>query len=159
MTTTTDHIKALLVDDGREFAMIRKTDLAALMQIAQADPHQGRFLDPIGAHKVEISILELALTDARHEAQTYWASARNHGEERRRYMANNKALLAAVDQKDFVINGYQMLLRQKDRYEEELAQLLIKALEREASLEARLLRVARFKRKFPSIGRIMDLTP
>lgn len=159
MTTTTDHIKALLVDDGREFAMIRKTDLAALMLIAQTDPHQGRFLDPIGAHKAEIKRLELACSGFRRIRFNQMRDALKHGEERRRYMANNKALLAAVDQKDFVIDGYQMLLRQKDRYQEELAQLLIKAIEREASLEARLLRVARFKRKFPSIGRIMDMTP
>lgn len=159
MTTTTDHIKALLVDDGREFAMIRKTDLAALMLIAQTDPHQGRFLDPIGAHKAEIKRLELACSGFRRIRFNQMRDALKHGEERRRYMANNKALLAAVDQKDFVIDGYQMLLRQKERYQEELAQLLIKALEREAHLESQLLRVARFKRKFPSIGRIMDLTP
>lgn len=159
MTTTTDHIKALLVDDGREFAMIRKTALAALAWAVEGGIYKDRYLDHVGWQQLKISDLEVALIDARHEAQTYWASARNHGTERRRYMANNKALLAAVDQKDFVIDGYQMLMRQKDRYQEEIAQLLIKALEREASLEARLLRVARFKRKFPSIGRIMDLTP
>lgn len=71
MNTTTEHLKALLVDDGREFAMVRKADLAAVMAASQA---MGRLL-----------------------AKKYLAE-RKHGEERRRYMANNKALQARVTQ-------------------------------------------------------------
>lgn len=98
MNTTTEHLKALLVDDGREFAMVRKTDLAALMQIAQADPHQGRFLDPIGAHKAEIARLAMESGALRKIRFNQMRAALKHGEERRRYMANNKALMARVDE-------------------------------------------------------------
>lgn len=142
---TTDHIKALLVDDGREFAMIRKTDLAALMQIAETDPHQGRFLDPIGAHKSEIARLTRESNALRKIRFNQMRDALKHGEERRRYMANNKALLATVE-------GMQESLR----------------ITREAQLwadhclmvaEGKNLRTARFKRKFPAVGALMDETP
>lgn len=158
-STTTDHIKALLVDDGREFAMIRKTDLAALMQIAETDPHQGRYLDPIGDHKSHVRVLEKALSDARHEAATYWASARDHGTERRRYMANNRALQCRIEALEYAAVGM------KSHWEERRGQILdyverlIAGAEREARLESSLLRVARFKRKFPAIGALMEMTP
>lgn len=159
MTTTTDHIKALLVDDGREFAMIRKTDLAALMQIADADPHQGRFIDPIGAHKAEIKRLELACQGFRRIRFNQMRDALKHGEERRRYMANNKALQHRVDALEYAAVGMQAHWEEQRRQMFDYIDQLIAGAEREASLEARLLRVARFKRKFPSIGRIMDMTP
>lgn len=98
MTTTTDHIKALLVDDGREFAMIRKTDLAALMQIAETDPHQGRFLDSIGAHKAKAREDAVTIEVMRKGSTRMLRDAFKHGEERRRYMANNKALQARNEQ-------------------------------------------------------------
>lgn len=159
MTTTTDHIKALLVDDGREFAMIRKTDLAALMQIAQADPNQGRFLDPIGAHKAEIKRLELACSGFRKIRFNQMRDALKHGEERRRYMANNKALQARVAALEYAAVGMQAHWEAQRSDMFRYVDQIMAGIEREARIEARLLRVARFKRKFPSIGRIMDMTP
>lgn len=156
--TTTQHIRALLADDGHEFAMIRKTDLAALMQVCEGleggvkGYFAGRAADQAGALMRRVRELEVVTANDSRVHQ-------KHGEERRRYMANNKALLASVDQKDFVINGYQMLLRQKESYTDEVIQLLIGALDREAVLAAKSLRVKRFKRKFPSIGALMDMTP
>lgn len=157
--TTTQHIRALLIDDGREFAMIRKTDLAALMQVADTDPHQGRYLDPIGAHKAEIKRLNLAndgLLRLRFEADR---NALKHGEERRRYMANNKALQARVDQQDAAFEGlkehWQAQRSDMFRYVDQI----IAGIERESALEAQLLRVARFKRKYPSVAVLMDVTP
>lgn len=149
---TTDHIKALLVDDGRDFAMIRKTDLAALMQIAQTDPHQGRFLDSLGDKNRLIDTLDCALKEAQGEAITYWRSGQKHGEERRRYMANNKALQARVE---------ALESEGSDRYQDYVDACIMyhSAISRERSLESRLLRVARFKRKFPAIGALMDMTP
>ena len=158
-TTTTDHIKALLVDDGRDFAMIRKTDLAALIQIADADPHQGRFLDSLGDKNRLIDTLDCALKEAQGEAITYWRSGQKHGEERRRYMANNKALQARIDALEYAAVGMQAHWDEQRRQMFGYVDQLIAGAGREANLESRLLRVARFKRKFPSIGRIMDMTP
>lgn len=157
--TTTQHIHALLVNDGHEFAMIRKTDLAALMQIAETDPHQGRFLDPIGAHKAEIKRLELACSGFRRIRFNQMRDALKHGEERRRYMANNKALQARIDQQDFSLVNIRAHWEEQRRVMLGYADTIIAMADREAALEARLLRVARFKRKFPAIAALMDMTP
>ena len=154
--TTTQHIRALLVNDGHEFAMIRKTDLAALMQVADTDPHQGRFLDPIGAHKAEIQRLNLAndgLLRLRFKADR---NALKHGEERRRYMANNKALQARVDQQDFAFAG---LTRQWEGQRRTIFDLF-DALEASSNAEVALrCKLRRFKRKFPAVGALMDVAP
>lgn len=142
---TTQHIKALLIDDGREFAMIRKTDLAALMQIAETDPHQGRYLDPIGAHKAEIGRLTRESNALRKIRFNQMRDALKHGEERRRYMANNKALQARND-------GLQeslLVTRQAQLWADHYL----------AIAEGKLRRISSFKRKFPAIGALMDVTP
>lgn len=96
--TTTQHIKSLLVDDGREFAMIRKTDLSALMAIAEKDPFLGRYLDPIGEFRYEAACFARREKILAEKVNFLSITARKHGEERRRYMANNKALQARNEQ-------------------------------------------------------------
>lgn len=157
--TATQHIEALLVNDGREFAMIRKSDLSALLQIAKTDPHQGRLLDSLAVAKRRICTLE-RITDSYHrELVNANKDALKHGKERRRYMANNKALQARVDQQDYAFAG---LTRMNEAQRSDMFRYIdqiISSAEREAILEARLLRVARFKRKFPAVGALMDVTP
>jgi len=96
-STTTEHLKALLVDDGREFAMVRKADLAALVQIADTDPHQGRYLDPIGELRRTLADREAIIDELCETVKKNAVIALKHGDERRRYMANNRALLANED--------------------------------------------------------------
>lgn len=84
MNTTTQHLKALLVDDGREFAMVRKADLKGLM----------------------ITIGKGVLIE------------RKHGEERRRYMANNKALLVRNDELSALNDQLEYSLELKERQKE-----------------------------------------
>lgn len=145
MPTTTEHLKALLINDGYEFAMVRKADLAALLQIAEADPHQGRFLDPLGELKSKIASTEWHNNYLSNHLVNKTRDAIKHGEERRRYMANNRALLARVSalESEGVDDQLEIgrLMYQRDKF------------------EARLLRVARFKLKFPAIGALMDVTP
>lgn len=150
--TATQHIEALLVNDGREFAMIRKADLAVLLQIAKADPHQGRFLDPLAAHKAEIDRLNRESNALRRIRFNQMQEALKHGAERRRYMANNKALLARVAALEDWAEGIRV---DRDR----IYVALCAIIDESSSLEAKLLRVARFKRKFPAIGALMDATP
>lgn len=159
MTTTTEHIKALLVDDGREFAMIRKTDLSALMAIAEKDPFLGRYLDPIGEFRYEAACFARREKILADKVATLSLIARKHGEERRRYMANNKALQARIDALEYASVGMQAHWEEQRRQMFDYIDQIIAGAEREARLESRILRVARFKRKFPSIGRIMDMTP
>jgi len=112
MSTTTEHLKALLVDDGREFAMIRKADLAALMLIEDMGPHQWRFLDSVGEHKAEIKRLEIACSEFRRIRFNQMRNALKHGEERRRYMANNKALLARNAVLEADMDTYQAMYKE-----------------------------------------------
>ena len=156
MTTTTDHIKALLVDDGREFAMIRKTDLSALMAIAEKDPFLGRYLDPIGEFHYEAACFSRREKILAEKVNFLSITARKHGEERRRYMANNKALQARVDQQDCAFAG---LTRQWEGQRRTIFDLF-DALEASSNAEVALrCKLRRFKRKFPAIGALMDLTP
>lgn len=163
-TTTTDHIKALLVDDGHEFAMIRKTDLAALMQIVKSADEKGRdpwyiYLDSTGSLKREIAFLSERDRVLSKRLIGFSLNAEKHGEERRRYMANNKALLATVEgiQRSLAIERDAHLWA--DHYLMKAQQDHIETIGLLAKAEAHLLRVARFKRKFPSIAALMDVTP
>ena len=149
--TTTQHIKALLVNDGREFAMVRKADLAALLE-ASGGTVDGRYVDLLGRKMRKIDDLKSALQFAKGEARAYLESAQKHGEERRRYMANNRALLSRVDQLEAQADGIRA---DKDH----ICSSLLVSIDESARFEAGLLRVARFKRKFPALGALMDLTP
>jgi hypothetical protein len=95
--TTTHHLEALLVDDGHEFAMVRKGDLRALLQIANADPYMRRYLEPLGALHRKAEQREQVITEAMQRIEKMSRTARKHGDERRQYMANNRALLATVE--------------------------------------------------------------
>lgn len=157
--TTTQHIEALLVKDGREFAMIRKADLRALLDIAKSDPLQGRFLDRHGEYERKLAENREVIDECFAALERNARNARKHGDERRRYMANNKALLARIDQQDFAFSGlithWEAQRSDMFRYIDQI----IEGLTREASLEAQLLRIGRFKRKYPSVATLMDLTP
>jgi uncharacterized coiled-coil protein SlyX len=95
---TTDHLKALLKDDGHQFAMVRKADLAALLQVADADPHQGRYLNPLGEVNRTMAEQSQVIDEAFKTLRKNALIARKHGDERRRYMGNNRALLAHTEQ-------------------------------------------------------------
>lgn len=95
---TTRHIKALLKDDGHQFAMVRKADLAALLQVADADPHQGRYLNQLGELRRTMAEQSQVIDEAFSTITNNARNARKHGDERRRYMANNRALLAHTEQ-------------------------------------------------------------
>lgn len=157
--TTTEHIKALLVNDGREFAMIRKADLAALMQIAETDPHQGGYLDPLGVLRSEVRFLQGRDDRLNKRLLSMLEDAHKHGEERRRYMANNRALQRRIDTLEYAAVGMKSHWEEQRRQMFDYVERLIACAEREARLESRLLRVARFKRKFPAIGALMEMTP
>lgn len=94
MNTTTEHLKALLVDDGREFAMARKADLKALIAMLEVGESIDSYLDYVGAQN-NLIVERKKESDINANAMRH---ALKHGEERRRYMANNKALLARVEQ-------------------------------------------------------------
>lgn len=152
MNNATDHIRALLVNDGHEFAMIRKADLAALMQIADTDPHQGRYLNPLADASRKVAEARGVTGEAFACIEKMSRIARKHGEERRRYMANNRALLSHVDQLEAQVDGIRA---DKDH----ICSSLLASIDESARFEAGLLRVDRFKRKFPALGALLDLTP
>lgn len=157
--TTTQHIEALLVKDGHQFAMVRKADLRALLDIAKADPHQGRFLDRHGEYERKLAenreVIEECFQALERNARTF----RKHGDERRRYMGNNKALLTTVEAMQESLHITRQAQLWADYYAMDYQKKLIEALCREANLEARLLRLERFKRKYPSVAVLMDVTP
>lgn len=157
--TTTQHIEALLVEDGREFAMVRKADLRALLDIAKADPHQGRYLDSLGEKNGRIRELESVCQEYFRDASKALKVEMKHGDERRRYMANNKALLARIDQQDFAFSGLRAHWEAQRSDIFRYIDQIIAGANREASLEAQLLRVGRFRRKYPSVAVLMDVTP
>lgn len=96
--TATEHMKTLLVDDGRRFAMVRKADLAALVAIAERDPHQGRYLDPTAELRRVMADQSVVIDEAFACIERNAANALKHGEERRHYRGNNRALLAQAEQ-------------------------------------------------------------
>lgn len=158
-STTTQHLEALLVDDGREFAMIRKGDLRALLQIANSDPHMGRYLEPLGELHRKADQREQVITESMQCIEKMSRIARKHGDERRRYMGNNRALLSRVDQLEYAITGirdhWQLQREQMAGY----IDLIIEGCDREAAMEAKLRRIGRFKLKYPSVAVLMDVTP
>lgn len=96
--TTTRHIEALIVEDGHGFAMIRKDDLRALWWACKSSPYQGRYVDQLGVLEREMTEVKRALGESEAWVAKMMVAARTHGDHRRRYMANNKALLARIAQ-------------------------------------------------------------
>lgn len=94
--TTTQHLEALIVEDGHQFAMVRKADLAALLQACKENPYQGRYIDTLGEVNRVMAEQSQVIDEAFGCIDRMGAAALKHGDERRRYMANNKALLARV---------------------------------------------------------------
>lgn len=97
-----DHVEALLVNDGHEFAMIRKSDLCALWHATQHDTR----LDRLAELQRMIDGLDRENKDLWHANWKLKRDAFKHGGERRRYMANNKALQARVAELDEECQGY-----------------------------------------------------
>lgn len=118
--TATQHLKTLLVDDGRRFAMVRKTDLAALVAIAEMDPHQGRYLDPTAELRRVMADQSIVIDEAFACLDRNALNALKHGEERRHYRGNNRALLAQAEQQAATIAEMGELV---DAQAAEIAQL------------------------------------
>lgn len=159
MNNATDHIRALLVNDGREFAMIRKADLAALMQIADTDPNQGRYLDPLASLRRRAWQHEQAMADAAKVMAKMRRDALKHGDERRRYMANNKALLARVDQQDLAFAGlrehWQAQREQMFDHTTQIIELNVALASMTVQRDIMLKTIKRFERKFPKVSALL----
>lgn len=95
-STTMQHIEALIADDGHQFAMVRKADLKALLWICNANPHQGRYLDSLGEANRTMAEMSQVIDESFSKISKMSAHTLKHGVERKRYMANNKALLARI---------------------------------------------------------------
>lgn len=94
--TTTQHIEALIADDGHQFAMVRKADLKALLFICNANPHQGRYLDTLGEANRTMAEMSQVIDESFSTISKMSLHALKHGVERKRYMANNRALLSRI---------------------------------------------------------------
>lgn len=94
---TTRHIKALLKDDGHQFAMVRKADLAALLDGA-ARRLSYDVVNQFGELRRTMAEQSQVIDEAFSTITNNARNARKHGDERRRYMANNRALLAHTEQ-------------------------------------------------------------
>lgn len=121
MNTTTEHLKALLVDDGREFAMVRKKDLRLYLHVLdqrqENDPEDvlGQALYRNAELRERIGKLELDNGQIAKYGETLESHGKKHGEERRRYMANNKALLARNAILEADMEAYQAMYKEDGR--------------------------------------------
>lgn len=148
--TTTQHIELLLRKDGHQFAMVRKADLCALLDIAKSDPYSGRFLDRNGEYERKLAEAAEVRDECFHALERQARNARKHGEERKRYMANNRALLATVEG---LRESLDIVRQAHLRADHNAIQWMSKA----AALAARVCVMerilARIKRKFPAVSR------
>lgn len=96
-SATLNHLKSLLKDDGHQFTMVRKADLTAALQLV-AIWDEADWLKQLGELNRTMAEQSQVIDEAFSTITNNARNARKHGDERRRYMANNRALLAHTEQ-------------------------------------------------------------
>jgi vacuolar-type H+-ATPase subunit I/STV1 len=102
--STTQHLESLLKDDGHQFAMVRKADLAALLDTMYCfKAGRGTFANKVGELRRTMAEQSQVIEEAFATIRKLSGHARKHGDERRRYMANNRALLAHQENQEATV--------------------------------------------------------
>lgn len=102
--TATEHLQALLVNDGHAFAMVRKADLqSAVDALLCFRGGRGVFVNKLAELRRTMVDQSDVIDEAFSCIRSQGLNAAKHGDERRRYMGNNRALLAQAEQQSAAI--------------------------------------------------------